>query len=59
MSLQLQEDFDDFDPSLLKTFLLWDFIILEIYGIEWAVTDFHIVPVENHIEFVRLREMFV
>ena len=55
----MQEDFDDFDPSLLKTFLLWDFIMLEIYGIEWAVTDFHIVPVENHIEFVRLREMFV
>ena len=57
MSLQLQEDFDDF--ALLKTFLLWDFIMLEIFGIEWAVTDFHIVPVENHIEFVRLREMFV
>ena len=34
LSLQLQEDFDDFDSSLLKIFLLRDFIILEIFDIE-------------------------
>ena len=54
MSLQLQEDFDNFDSSLLKVFLLWDFIMLEIFGI-----DFGIVSVGNLIEFVRLREMVV
>ena len=26
--------FDDFDSSLLKTYLLWDFIMLEIFNIE-------------------------
>ena len=27
-SLQLQEDFDDFESSLLAIFLLWDFLML-------------------------------
>ena len=34
LALQLQEDFDDFDSLLRMTFLLRDFIMLDIFDIQ-------------------------
>ena len=57
LSLELQKDFDNFDSSLLKIFVVRFYYAGNIWN--RTVTDFDIVSVENLIEFVRLRRIFV